>query len=541
MSVAELPLASPSEEEAREASFQVAKFNVGYFIDQFGVIDNVQLPEEEQAKQTAVPVATMPFKLWPDQVPVADLLRRERRVLILKARQLGISWLVCGYVLHHCLFRPGAQVFLYSKGQDEANELIRRVKALYNRLPDWLKARLPKIGRPDNVRFIRFTNGATVRSMPATQNAGISYTASLVVLDEAAHMLFGAKLYENAKPIVDGGGQLIILSTANGLGGFFHNLWVKAAEKANSFAPIFLPWWAKPSRDQAWYDQVVADANDPALVPQNYPANDIEAFVASGRVRFHQSWIAAQSGNVQDPIPVEHWPPGTAARVGWPGLDPYALPQVIPDLWDVPNLRVYKPAQPGHSYVVAADVAEGKDPEGKRDPDYDAAVVLDEETLEEVAAIEGRWEPDVWGCYLMAISEAYNQAVVVVERNNHGHATLNEMKNKKFPTARVGVGHDEWPGWLSNGLTKPMAVDLLAKALRLGAITVRSRAALHQLANYVTNKKGGTSAAPGFHDDIVSAWYIGLIWIWFKKMNQVSQSVEVGGDSNRIRNTIGAP
>src|SRR5262249_40524600 len=130
----------------------------GYFCHEYGVIDNAQGD-----------TATLPFKLWPEQIKVMDLLQTERQRLILNARQLGISWLCCAYALWLCLFAPGKVVLFFSKGLTESTELLRRVKVLYERLPDWLKqAKLVK----DNTEELTLSNGSRIQSLPATQSAG---------------------------------------------------------------------------------------------------------------------------------------------------------------------------------------------------------------------------------------------------------------------------------------------------------------------------------------------------------------------------------
>src|SRR4051812_2681787 len=62
---------------------------------------------------------TTPFTLWPAQVGVMWALMTERLIIILKARQLGISWICCAYALWLCLFHPGKVVLIFSKGQAE--------------------------------------------------------------------------------------------------------------------------------------------------------------------------------------------------------------------------------------------------------------------------------------------------------------------------------------------------------------------------------------------------------------------------------------
>lgn len=424
----------------------------------------------------------MPFKLWPAQLGVMYALMAGRLVLILKARQLGISWLCCWYALWLMLFHPGKVVLIFSKGQDEASVMLERIKKLYQRLPDWMLAELPTIER-DNTTEIVFSNGSMGKSLPATKSAGRSLTASLVILDEAAFLAWADELYTALKPTIDGGGQLIILSTANGIGNLFHQLWVKAAAGLNKFKAMFLPWWSRPGRDAAWYADQEREYTDPRMVKQEYPATAVEAFLVSGRTRFDPDWIAGQAQHVRAPIAKAKLPAG---------------------LTIIPGLGVYQLPVAGRRYVIGADVAEGV--EGG---DYSTAVVLDAETWEEVASLHGSWEPDQFAVYAHLLSDAYNAALLGVERNNHGHAVLVTLRARHC--TRVAVGLDGKPGWLTNAQSKPLSIDALAVGLRDGLIKVHTAAAIDEMHIYRVLKDGGTGAPTGYHDDRVMAWAIALM------------------------------
>jgi hypothetical protein len=494
-------MAGIEEAEDRRVEVQVCARSVAYFVDTYGVIDDAQDVEGGGGGVTA-------FRLWPAQMRVMRALAAERLLVILKARQLGISWCCCGYVLWLCLFRAGREVLLFSRGKLEAKELLRRTRVLYERLPVWMRAELPGLVGPPNTAVLTWSNGSRVMSMASTPTSGVSFTASCVVMDEAAKMAHGEELYETVKPTIDAGGQLIVLSTANGFGGLFHTLWDRAVRGISGFRHEFLGWWERPGRDGGWYRAKVAEATDPGSIPQEYPANPLEAFRSSGRARFAGEWVAGLAGGLADPMPEASWPASLFVRRGWAGLAPGMLPATIRD---VPGLSVYRGPEPGRRYLLAADVAEGREARGVRsDPDYDAAVVLDAETWEECASLHGRWEPDKYAEYLMALSEPY-RAEVIVERNNHGHAVLAVLRLRHFP--RIGLGHDGYEGWLTNVQTKPPMIDLLAAALRDGLVTVRTEAAAGEMQVYATQPNGRTGAPHGFHDDWVMAWAIGLAFL----------------------------
>jgi hypothetical protein len=229
--------------------------DVAAFIQHEVIIDDAQPDQDSDA------LATMPFHMWDAQRDLLADIVSERLLFILKARQLGISWLVCAYVLWLCLYRPGRVVLMFSIGQKEANELLRRVKVMYWRLTPALRATLPALVK-ENTTEMAWAHGSGVQSLPTSQDAGSSYTASLVVLDEFAKNRWARELYTAVKPTVDGGGAMIILSTAKGKTNLFFDLCQRAIAGASRFAFRFLPWdvrpWSRcargtqPSRRMRW-------------------------------------------------------------------------------------------------------------------------------------------------------------------------------------------------------------------------------------------------------------------------------------------------
>lgn len=85
--------------------------------------------------------AWLPFALWPAQVTALRTIAAERLLVILKARQLGLSWLCLAYALWLMLVQAPSTVLLFSLREAEAVELLTRLKGMYVRLPRWLQAR----------------------------------------------------------------------------------------------------------------------------------------------------------------------------------------------------------------------------------------------------------------------------------------------------------------------------------------------------------------------------------------------------------------
>jgi hypothetical protein len=217
-------------------------------------------------------------------------MEANRLVAILKARQMGISWLSIGYALQTAVQTPHSHILVFSQGQTEANLMIERGLFLYHHHTD----KLPRIERQNTTRIL-FENGSTIRSLPATQKAGRSFTASLVILDEFAFMQWGDKLYTAVKPTVDNGGKLIVLSSADSNGSTFHQFWNTAVAGDSGYTAVFLPWSAHPDRGANWRRERLAESANPRDVKREYPESAGEAFALASGLVYEDVWSETDS------------------------------------------------------------------------------------------------------------------------------------------------------------------------------------------------------------------------------------------------------
>ena len=439
----------------------------------------------------------LPFRLWPAQFEVADALQDERLLVMLKARQLGMSWLTVAYGLWLMLFHPAATVLLFSKRDAEAVNLLSfRLRGIYGRLPPWMTAQAVLA---ENAHEFRLTNGSAALAFPTT--GGRSYTGTLAVVDEADYCDL-APLLDAVKPTIDAGGQLVLLSTVDKAspGSAFKRIYQAARAGENGYRPIFLPWTARPDRDAAWYDgvrrDIVARSGHLDSLYAEYPASDVEALAPlASDARFAAEWLgrADATGVAADGVAMLTGIPAAEPVTGSPfGAVLGAARLVRPPL---PGLVLWEAPRPGRAYVIGADPAEGN-PQS----DESAACVLDAYSGDQAAVWAGRFEPAVFAAGLQELGEYYG-AGVLVERNNHGHAVLLALREEG--AASVLVGLDGRPGWLSSAKGKPVAVAAGADLLRDGSPQVRDRETFRQLMAL----SGSTLAAPpGDHDDRAMAW-----------------------------------
>jgi len=166
----------------------------------------------------------------------------------------------------------------------------------------------------------------------------------------------------------------------------------------------------------------------------------------------------------------------------------------------LPGLTVYAPPVPGRRYVVGADPAEGNPMS-----DQSALEVLDVNSGEEVVSLAGRYEPATFAAHVDTVGRWYNQAAVLVERNNHGHAVLLWLRDNSR-LFRLG-GHDGNTGWHTTKKGKALLYDGAGEALRDRETVLHGPGTFSQLASI----EGATQRAPeGLHDDRATAFTLAL-------------------------------
>lgn len=97
------------------------------------VQDCCKIKQEEKGK----PSLWLPFSLWPSQVAAARVIDEAPRSIVLKARQLGMTWLSLAVMLHRVVFQPGAVCLIVSLRETEAIETLAKLRGMYDRLPPW--------------------------------------------------------------------------------------------------------------------------------------------------------------------------------------------------------------------------------------------------------------------------------------------------------------------------------------------------------------------------------------------------------------------
>jgi hypothetical protein len=437
------------------------------------------------------------FNLWKKQKELLIKIHTCRFIIILKKRQAGISQLVGADSLCQCMALTNFTVLILSKSGDDAKEFLIRVKDMYDSLDQHIKDVNPIIKNTQDE--MSFSNGARIKSLPANKGAGM--TADRVVIDEAGFITLRDSHIEldnvlrRVQPTVEKAkGQLIILSTANGMNRFA-KMYKKAKNKLSNYYAFFFSCHDDPTFSHEDRLNIIKDYGEDHA-NQEYPRTDQEAFLSSGRPRFDQTALKWYEENT---------------------IKEYLSAEILEDgIIESSNGRfnVYKKRIPG-SYAIIADVAEGLEKN-----DYSVFKVVNMHDKQIYADWRGHVEPSAFGDIITWTARVYYNALIIVEANNHGHAVLVQIKNtNKYPESLI-FEHDilgretlddayDNPvaryGWRTTTSSRPLIINNLGKMILERSMPRVSEGDIEELQSFIINKNGKAEADTSCYDDRVMA------------------------------------
>jgi len=455
----------------------------------------------------------MLFPMRDAQIQTAEVWIGERNSVALKARQIGFSTLAAAYAFWVVFFWPDRFVVMLSRTERESVKLLAKAKYGYKFLPLWMKTAGPDLTN-DHQQKMTFSNESGIESLPSGNDPARGESVFLVIVDEIAFLPNPEEAWASIEPIADVGGRIIALSTANGSGNFFHQLWLGSQTGINGFAGIFHPWSAM-ERDQAWYDRQKAKLPEWQL-HQEYPSTPEEAFIKSGNPVFDITQLMS--------LPVVAPEEGFLKGERKKEFDFHPSEGGNLDVWHLP--------EPDKAYVIGADVAEGLG-----HGDFSSAHVIEAKSMTVVAAWHGRIDPDLFGDLLCELGWFYNGCLVGVESNNHGLTTLKAMQRYGYKNiyrqrrlALVAAQPTDTLGWRTTVSSKPLAIDELAMSLRSGAMTLQCSKTIAELKTYIRATNGRMHGSP--HDDRVMSLAIChqmLKYVWLDEYKAAMKAPAFSG------------
>lgn len=193
--------------------------------------------------------AVEPFTLNKAQMHIHAELEKQKgetgkvRALILKGRQQGCSTYVGGRYYHQVTHRRGTQAFILTHALDATQNLYKMAHRYYENTPTPVK---PEVSTSNSKELI-FGILDSGYKLGTAENKAVGRSATIQLL-HGSEVAFWANASEHAKGIMQAvpsepGTEIILESTANGLGNFFHQQWQQAEGGLSDFRAIFVPWY----------------------------------------------------------------------------------------------------------------------------------------------------------------------------------------------------------------------------------------------------------------------------------------------------------
>jgi len=412
---------------------------------------------------------------------------------------MGMSTWIAGRLFLKTITIPGTLSVQVAHTQEAAEAIFRTVHRFYRCLPASLREGALRTARA-NARQICFPElDSEFRVESACDaNAGRGVTITNLHCSEVARWPGDATetLY-GLKAALPPQGELILESTPNGAEGCFWTEWTQS--EATGMVRHFFPWWWEASYVAEAVDAGTLDEEERRLVDghglsleqigfrrqlragfkklakQEYAEDAESCFYASGSCLFDVGAIDRRLAGLRPPV--EQRNNGT--------------------------LQVWFPAMAGRRYMVAVDPAGGGS-EG----DYSVAQVIEVGTGLQCAELQAHLPALELAQAAAALAREYNDAWLVVERNNHGSGVLAYLRSV-CKAARI-YGQNGQDGWLTSSLSRPGMIAGLGAALVDRPELFQSERLLRECRSFVRLRNGATGAQSGLHDDCVMAMAMGL-------------------------------
>ena len=461
------------------------------------------------------------------------------RIIVLKGRQLGISTVTEGTLFNWTFLHPGTRSLVIAHETKASQHLFDMTKLMWEEWPfNGLYTE-----KHNTVKSLAWVETRSSMSVATAKNAGSgrSFTYHAVHCSECAFWEDPERLMVGLNQSVPfKHGTIVILeSTANGVGNWFHEEWQRAVHGESQYIPLFFPWfmheeyqfpttslkyWDLMKDERQLHDEgvyfngerfkltlpqlawrrhtIMNDClGDAEMFKQEYPCTPNEAFLATGRNVF----------------PLERLDDHTDIEQGVQGM-------LINDNGKIKFVRdasgpltIFK--SPGRDPVLSKYVVAG-DPTKTTYGDMACIQVLNRFTFEQVAVFHMHIDAVPFAHEIMKLGYFYNQAMVNTEIEGPGYATIGVILDNGYPDVWQHRWGDKAPGkvsqsygWSTNYQRKHWAVEKVKFLLaQKGGLKIHDSLTHDQMENFVYQENGEMGpASDRLNDDAVMALAIAVV------------------------------
>ena len=428
----------------------------------------------------------MKFDMYEYQEGLVKTYHDNRFAIAMLPRQTGKTTCAAAYLVWYAMFVPDSQILIAAHKFTGAQDIMNRVRFVYENIPDFLRAGAYSYNR----NTLEFDNGSRIKATTTTENTGRGMSLSVIYCDEFAFVNPPSKASEfwtSLAPTLATGGKCIITSTPNSDEDQFALIWKEANKKLdeygneqavgkNGFAAFKASWQEHPERTEEWAKEERARIGEERFRREH----DCEFII------YDETLIAPiKLADLQGHDPTE--------RHG--------------------HVRCYDKPKKGRAYLVALDPSLGTG------GDYAAIQVFEMPDMKQIAEWQHNATPiqgqiRILKSILEQIKDQVGETTEIyysIENNTIGEAGLvaiSDTGEENMPgqllseTVRKGHVRRFRKGYNTTHNAKITACAKLKQMVESDKIDIRSKNLVSELKNFVAS---GTSfaAKPGEHDDLV--------------------------------------
>ena len=283
------------------------------------------------------------IKLYKKQEELLLAMAKEKRLIVLAARQCGKSTTYTIYFLWQAMFFPDKKIAIAAHQFATAEEILSRIKLAYEYIPKEIK---PSVTAYSNKQVL-FDNNSEIRAFATGGNSLAGFSCDIIALDEAALWppSVAETFFTTTMPVLSSrkNSKAIMVSTPRGtVNNKFYDIWSQANsnEQFNNkegWIPFRIDWWDVPGRDEEWKAQQIATMGIERFRQEfgcEFSSSGTALLIPDDNIAAFRRYLS----KCPDPVEVNFCENETRPPV---------------------NAQIWEAYDPTHTYVAGGDVCEG--------------------------------------------------------------------------------------------------------------------------------------------------------------------------------------
>jgi hypothetical protein len=441
-----------------------------YFAEKYFYIINL-----DEGRQT--------IKLYPAQRNAITSVLDNKMTIICASRQVGKSTLMTIICLWYALFTSDYTIAILANKEEQAKEILERIKLGYEELPNWLKACVPTFTNEN----IKFDNGSKI-FISTTSESGIrGKSVNLLFVDEFAHLQSQIiePFVKSIMPTISSSksAKIVLVSTPKGAQGKFYEFWDGAVKGSNGWYPVKIHYSDVPGRDADWVKRTLASINF-----------DKDTWNQEFEIQFLETGTAAINQQVIEKLKGMCCP----AEFSFDNGDYY--------IWQEPR--------PGRIYTIGVDIAEGVGQDFTVMHVLDITDPLDIQHCATYAS--NKIAPWVFAEKLNQIARSWGRPFLCIERNKEGATVIDALLNVhnydnivNYTMQNDKRGVYQNPGIFCHQNSKYAGIQNLKYYVEhKQSVSIYDLQSVTEFESFIRKENKTWGAKKGYHDDRVMA----MVW-----------------------------